>query len=508
MAGLSWLDYQLEAELFGLPATKAALTLQADTDPFSILDGNPRYEQWAQWFTSLFQQCYPDARPGSPVHLRRIHYRLVSSETPIPMVGSVAQDYVICEFWVVPAQGNKKKGQVLGDVRPNVYLNDEDCWLRLCKAAKWARHLGYIRGDLIEDNRSPDAIGSLDPIPLEVDPGFYVSDDWEDVRADILDGCRDRLPVRPAFPSAPEFPRLAASVGDFRWWDPPAPHHLEIWVEKSTMNDVLQPICERHGIFLQALVGESSLTRTNDLVQRIAGNGGKPVRIFYLSDFDPAGNSMPCAMSRRLEHKIRSENPEADVQVTHLLLTLDQVHHYNLPTSPIKPSEKRQQVFMRRFGVDGAVELDALEALYPGELEKLVMGALEPYIEAKRDWRADLRSFDSDLDDLADEANAGAINEFRERINRNRDWYKAIRDEFTAEYEKARAKAVVKLQELAEDHADLAAEMEIYLENNEPEIDLAQPEPNTVYETRPLFDSEREYLDQMHHYRLHKGIDE
>jgi len=88
MAGLSWRDFQLEAELEGRNPAKTILTLGPDTDPFSILDGNPRYQAWAEWFADLSHQ----AGYSGSVHLRRVRYRLVSQDQPIPMVGSDAEE--------------------------------------------------------------------------------------------------------------------------------------------------------------------------------------------------------------------------------------------------------------------------------------------------------------------------------------------------------------------------------------------------------------------------------
>jgi hypothetical protein len=58
--------------------------------------------------------------------------------------------------------------------------------------------------------------------------------------------------------------------------------------EKSTINDVLIPLCQRYGMTSQTGAGELSITLTRLLAERMQ-ESGKPTRIFYLSDFDPAG---------------------------------------------------------------------------------------------------------------------------------------------------------------------------------------------------------------------------
>ena len=512
MAGLSWHDFRAEAVFEGRPDVKKHLTLEPDTDPFAIADRNRRHLAWAEWFTSLFRRFYPDAAPGAAVHLRRIHYRMVSSEIPIPMVGSVEQDYVICEFWVVPAQGKKKKGQVLGDRRPNVYENNLSSWTRLCTAAKWARHLGLISGDVIEDNRSPAALTETFrayEVP-ELAASTYAG--WSDFSAWFGDD--DELPdeinwerVISSSVRIPDGPELPAAVLSLENWHRPQTHHLEIWVEKSTMNDVLAPICRRHGIVLQTLVGESSLTRTGDLLRRIRTNGGIPTRVFYLSDFDPAGNSMPSAMSRRVEYRIREEAPYLDVQVTHLLLTLDQVHEYRLPTIPIKPTENRQQKFLERFGVDGAVELDALEALHPGVLEQLVLDAIQPYLEVNQRYGEELEEVQQEAQSLLDEANTIV-----------KDTYEATHQQLVAEWDAAvkavkagylgwRTRAIARLRAVLDRGRPNCERALETLEDNIPDLeDLGIPKPEVIHENNPLLDTNREYLDQLDRYHQHKGI--
>src|SRR5207245_5643701 len=100
-----------------------------------------------------------------------------------------------------------------------------------------------------------------------------------------------------------------------------------------------------------------------------------------ISDFDPAGQSMPVAVSRKLEYFVRRSGLELDVRVFPVVLTLDQVQYYRLPRTPIKETERRRLGFELRHG-EGAVELDALEALYPGELTSVLSQYIEEYYDA------------------------------------------------------------------------------------------------------------------------------
>jgi len=164
-----------------------------------------------------------------------------------------------------------------------------------------------------------------------------------------------------------------------------------VWFEKSTMNDVLLPVCRSYDANLVTGEGEMSITAVHDLIGRLR-QADKPARIFYGSDFDPAGQSMPRATARKLEWMIRRVKFDHEVKLQPLVLTADQVRHYNLPRTPIKDSERRAASFEEVHG-RGAVELDALEALHPGVLRRIVTDALETYYDRDAAYEANqLRS--------------------------------------------------------------------------------------------------------------------
>ncbi len=145
------------------------------------------------------------------------------------------------------------------------------------------------------------------------------------------------------------------------------------------MNDVLIPLCRQYGAVLQTGLGELSITATLAAVSRLQ-QAEKPARILYVSDFDPAGQSMPVAVSRKIEYFVRTLDLDVDVRLFPVILTLDQVRRYQLPRTPIKETERRRESFEGRHG-EGAVELDALEALYPGELQDILSQYLEMYYD-------------------------------------------------------------------------------------------------------------------------------
>ena len=163
--------------------------------------------------------------------------------------------------------------------------------------------------------------------------------------------------------------------------DAPVQNHIvEVWIEKSTQNDWLVPLCQRRGVNLVVGLGEQSETRSRELALRSAEYGA-PVRIIYLSDFDPGGRSMPKAVARKVEFTIAKFDLAVDLQLIPLALTPEQCREYRLPRTPIKETERRKDKFEQTFGV-GATELDALEALHPGELARLLQAELDNWLDA------------------------------------------------------------------------------------------------------------------------------
>ncbi len=147
--------------------------------------------------------------------------------------------------------------------------------------------------------------------------------------------------------------------------------HLEVWVEKSSMGFIIDPACRKFGATYQPLVGQASVEKVNICAERAikAAQVGKKVRIFYISDDDRYGAGMVSAVARKLEFFVQNCK-EVDIKMKKLALNEDQIKKYNLPKAP----KHGEQV----------VELDALEAIHPGELGKIIETALEPYYDEEK----------------------------------------------------------------------------------------------------------------------------
>jgi hypothetical protein len=266
-------------------------------------------------------------------------------------------------------------------------------------------------------------------------------------------------------------------------------YHLEIWAEKTTQNDILEPLAKQYEINLVTGAGELSLTHCTKLLRRAAASG-RPVRVLYISDFDPSGENMPVSVARKIEFALYRDRLDVDIQVRPIALTKDQCEEFELPRVPIKESDKRAGRWGERHG-EGATELDALEALHPGSLREIVEQEVERYHDPNLD--EEIESAASEIDGDVDAANEAVSREFEQQIaDLEADWDDVVE----------------KLQEWQGSAARIYQAMDASLTQHAQEIDtdIEWPEPAEGDECAdPLFDSRRDYLEQIERYKRHQG---
>ena len=202
---------------------------------------------------------------------------------------------------------------------------------------------------------------------------------------------------------------------------------IEIWAEKSTMNDILVPLARRLGVTLVTGLGELSHTHCNLLVKRVLEHQRK-CRILYIADHDPAGHGMPVSIARKIEHILRRDgHDDLDIRLDPLVLTAEQVGHYGLPRIPIKGSDRRKGHFEARFG-EGAVELDALEAIHPGELARIIEQRIEVYRAPTRSTRREIEIVADELKRHAHRVREDVLDQTAHEITRLQAQFERIRE--------------------------------------------------------------------------------
>jgi hypothetical protein len=422
------------------------IALAKNNDPFFA--GLPSNRADGEWFAKLWQE-YGINRAR---HIRRIHY-------------------------VLQAQPH---GSVLmrDGIRP--YENTDECWNDVLLASKYARVLGLVAPEALVDRRNPE------PMLFARARSRDTADLW------VSSGGSFGF-TAPDFPKFPDPPSMYLTEPARK-----RPILNEVWVEKSgDLDDVLVPLCERRGANLIPCKGEQGMEACRKVVNR-ALEARCPVRILYLSDFDPAGQSMPVAVARKIEFEIRKRGLELDIQVRPIGLTHEQCVRYRLPRVPIKESERRAGRFEDRFGA-GATELDALEALHPGELGKIVEHEIARYqtidpktnrrfFEVSSQVRRELQALEESV------------------MVRHHD----VLEELLEEYERIRddhAQVIADLKEWSERIEDTHQRIREDLTREQPDLSEWQwPDPSEPDEDPdPLFDSRRSYLEQINRYKAHQG---
>lgn len=322
----------------GLRNVDDLLALHRSNDPF--FRGSPAHWRDARWFAGIWEQ----AGFVNGVHLRRIHYRILGTGERLP--GS-------------------------GDVYENLDLH----WSTLSSAGKSARLLGLVNPEAFIDQRN-------DAPQLHVYPRLSTPEpEWE-----TAGDTSWTLPMLGSWQLEPRpFHLPGVQVTGYDYEPDDQPVLLELWIEKSTMNDVLGPVCRQLGINLVTGTGFQSITGAISLLRR-AERHGKPAHVFYVSDFDPAGVAMPVSVARQAQFWAGKRGIDAELTLHPIVLTAEQVAEYDLPRIPVKldkhgQADPRGKKFEAQNG-EGVVELDALEGRHPGVLADLVRQAAEPYIDA------------------------------------------------------------------------------------------------------------------------------
>jgi hypothetical protein len=285
------------------------------------------------------------------------------------------------------------------------------------------------------------------------------------------------------------------------------------------MNDILEPLARRRNVTLIAGVGELSQIHCAWHVHRALGHR-KKARILYISDFDPSGARMPISVARKIEHILRRDDHDLDIRLDPIVLTSEQVARYALPRIPIKDSDRSKRDFENRFG-EGAVELDALEALHPGELARIVAGEIDFYRDPTRTATRENSATAREAWDAVGLARAEVLDQFESEIAALRADFETMQAEIAADQQALTAIAedaaalsrphveAINARTVAfyERAGDLMARIGAELEDSVPDADdfawVAPEAPDDDEES--LFDSQRGYVDQIDRYKQHLG---
>jgi hypothetical protein len=328
------------AERWTMEGERGLLAMARANDPFYA--GQDWQRERAEWFASLFRRL---GFEGRRVHLRFVHY-VASGEEPNPATG-------------------EKREERLPDGR--LYENTEENWNFIQAASKDARNMELVDPSSIIDRRTPR--------PFLFAPENAAPDPYVEVDQPTLE-----LPAIRIESLEPYRSDGTASARGYSRHPAHEPSLVEVWIEKNLDDDadpLIETLCRELNVTLVTGIGFMTISSVHALLGRRA-RLQKPLRILYLSDFDPAGKHMPVSPARHIEFALRSisEDQKSDIRLHHLALTEEQVRDLGLPRIPIKDSDRRKANFEARHG-QGAVELNALmHETRVEETEAMLRGAI------------------------------------------------------------------------------------------------------------------------------------
>jgi hypothetical protein len=271
-----------------------------------------------------------------PIHLRGLHYSLVSSTS------------------LTKPNGAR-------------YLNNADDWEWLqAEASKAARWLGYVPFDRIVDERnSPPIIvvnGNGAP-EVEIGLGATIEvsvPDLEDIKPTVY-------------------------LANFKAQQK---HRLVVYGEKISLAEVAKPLCERHQADLFLPTGEITDTQLH-LMAKTGAEDGRPMLVLILADFDPSGHQMSVSIGRKLQAFKDLLYPDLTFEVIPIALTEAQVRDLDLPSTPLKETERRADRWREEHGGLEQTEIDALATLRPDVLRQIMVDAFDRYFDHSLDRRAE-----------------------------------------------------------------------------------------------------------------------
>ena len=148
---------------------------------------------------------------------------------------------------------------------------------------------------------------------------------------------------------------LYAALRQYRsdWWRD-QPRYVEVWLEKRALRRIFYPITNSYDVYLCTGGGYQSWSEVWQGRNRFEARKGKALRILYFGDLDPSGKDMPRDIKKRFS------TLGIDVDVVEVALTKEDIDQYNLPRNPTKKDDTRKKWYVEKYGIDYAVELDAL----------------------------------------------------------------------------------------------------------------------------------------------------
>jgi hypothetical protein len=151
-----------------------------------------------------------------------------------------------------------------------------------------------------------------------------------------------------------------------------ADEYCEVWCESRSIAGVIQDDCRDLAVSLYPCGGFASISFVHEAAEEINNRDDeRPVTVFYIGDYDPAGVLIDVALERELREHL---DPDIELNFVRLGITPEQIEAYDLPTKARKKTEKRAPEIERTVEAEAMpanmmrrILRDAVEALLPAD---------------------------------------------------------------------------------------------------------------------------------------------
>lgn len=151
------------------------------------------------------------------------------------------------------------------------------------------------------------------------------------------------------------------------------PVHVELLVEKNSVEPIVQTIASRYTIPITSGRGFCSIPPRQQMLQRYRKSGKDRMVLIVASDFDPEGESICESFARSMR-----DDFDVDIACIKAALTYQQTQELDLPPAlQAKETSSRYAGFADKYGDD----VYELEALPPEKLQDLVDEAVRSVID-------------------------------------------------------------------------------------------------------------------------------
>ena len=221
----------------------------------------------------------------------------------------------------------------------SVYENTVKCYKDCCDLLTRARLCGLVSMEAISDETRPITIWQTN-----VTAGEFIRGELNDFAKNYW---RDLLQSQP--------------------------NHIEILVEKNTVEPIVQKIAARYTIPMTSGRGFCSIPPRQQMLQRFRKSGKERMVLIVVSDFDPEGESICESFARSMR-----DDFDCDISAIKAALTYQQTQDLELPPAlQAKDTSSRYAGFVKQYGDD----VYELEALTPDKLQELVDEAVRSVID-------------------------------------------------------------------------------------------------------------------------------